>query len=837
VSERTQQRWLPDLRRSVGEAARRANTVEEALRGALSTICSHTGWHAARAQFSSEAGDLASRIVWHLEAPDRLPSLRTLAESRRHGAGAELVQRVLAQGAPAFRLAEGGLAPPTSASATATATFVFPALLRKRTLAALEFFSDHADALPERQLDNVAMACADLGELIERKPAEESLRRAERDYRDLFESAGEALLVLDAELRTVLDANPRACELCGWSWPELVASDLRSLWTGVPGSLASGGSGRFETMHRRHGGAELRLEVTVSPVRWRGRPAALALAREVPERERVLEALRASADRDRQLFEKSPQPMWVHDAQTFRFLAVNDAALRLYGHERHVFLKLSVSDLLAVPGRAPQDPAQDLPFEPAWAAAVQRHRVASGEAREMELSSHDIFYEGKRARLVAVADVTRRREAQARLLHAAFYDPLTGLPNRALFRERLELAHARTRRTPGAPFAVLFLDLDRFKLVNDSLGHEAGDELLVQVARRLESCRRKGDTVARLGGDEFTVLVESANGETEAIQVADRVHRSLLSPFRVRGHDVFARMSIGIALGGGETDRPETVLREADTAMYRAKVLGLRHAVFDRSMQEHALAALRTETELRRAAERQELLLHFQPIVELPGRKLLGVEALLRWQHRERGLLLPAEFLPLAEETGIVQDLGRWALEEACAQARALPPEVTLYVNLSGQELLQPGFVDQVRGALDRTSFPASRLLLELTESTLIETGPAGAGRLAELRSLGGRLCIDDFGTGYSSLSYLHQLPIDALKIDASFVRALPGDVRRVAIVQSILLLGRGLGIEVVAEGVETTAQAELLASLGCTRAQGYLFSRPMPLGALLAGP
>jgi diguanylate cyclase (GGDEF)-like protein len=464
---------------------------------------------------------------------------------------------------------------------------------------------------------------------------------------------------------------------------------------------------------------------------------------------------------------------------------------------------------------------------------VERHRTASGEAHDLELSVHEVVFEGRRALLVAASDVTARRKAQARLLQAAFYDPLTGLPNRALFKDRLEVAFARAKGREAARFAVLFLDLDRFKVVNDSLGHRAGDELLVQIARRLESCRRAGDTVARLGGDEFTLLVEGVTNDEEAIAIAERVHRALAPPYLIEGHEVFAGASIGIALGGPTTERVEHLLRDADTAMYRAKVRGCRHAVFDSSMHERAMAALRIENELRRALERGELRVHYQPIVDLGTGRALGVEALVRWEHRERGLVPPSEFIPLAEETGLVVPLGRWVLDEACRALSALPERLNLSVNLSGRQLLQPEFCSELKEMLARCRIEPSRLRLELTESMLIGNGAAALAALTQLRGAGVRLCIDDFGTGYSSLSYLHELPIDALKIDRSFVGAMGEDERKIKIVQSILLLGKGLGIDVVAEGVETAQQADLLRRLGCERAQGYFFARPAPLEQL----
>jgi len=539
----------------------------------------------------------------------------------------------------------------------------------------------------------------------------------------------------------------------------------------------------------------------------------------------VLDALRASEERYRILFENNPQPMWVEDAESGAFLAVNEAAVRHYGWPREKFLTLRSADLRLDPGAGAE--------QRAGSPAVERHRTASGEAHDLELSVHEVVFEGRRALLVAASDVTARRKAQARLLQAAFYDPLTGLPNRALFKDRLEVAFARAKGREAAPFAVLFLDLDRFKVVNDSLGHRAGDELLVQIARRLESCRRAGDTVARLGGDEFTLLVEGVSTADEAIAVSERVHRSLAPPYLIEGHEVFAGASIGIALGGPATERVEHLLRDADTAMYRAKVRGSRHAVFDSSMHERAMAALRIENELRRALERGEMRVHYQPIVELASGRTLGVEALVRWEHRERGLVQPSEFIPLAEETGLVVPLGRWVLDEACRALAALPERINLSVNLSGRQLLQQEFCQELREMLARCRIEPSRLRLELTESMLIGNGAAARAALTQLRGTGVRLCIDDFGTGYSSLSYLHELPIDALKIDRSFVGAMGDDERKIKIVQSILVLGKSLGIDVVAEGVETSQQAELLRRLGCEQAQGYFFARPVPLEQL----
>jgi diguanylate cyclase (GGDEF)-like protein/PAS domain S-box-containing protein len=805
----------PQLLRSIREAAQRADSREDALRAALQHICAATGWQAGRVEFA-DASDAPPHSVWHLDRPEQLPTLRPVAERRRRARGVGLAGKVLRDGAPQWR---------PDADDGEGSVFAFPAVVRQKTVAAVEFFSAATEPPDDALLTGVTRACAELGRVIEQKPAEGMLRKVERGYRDLFESVSEALIVVDSRTGIIQDANPRASDLFDVPRDRMLGSSVHGLWSDAGVARAAIERGRrFETLLRR-GNVETVLEVSASPVQYHGEPATLLLTREVTQRVRVLDALRASEERYRILFENNPQPMWVEDAESGAFLAVNEAAVRHYGWPREKFLTLRSADLRLDPGAAAE--------QRAGSPAVERHRTASGEAHDLELSVHEVVFEGRRALLVAASDVTARRKAQARLLQAAFYDPLTGLPNRALFKDRLEVAFARAKGREAAHFAVLFLDLDRFKLVNDSLGHRAGDELLVQIARRLESCRRAGDTVARLGGDEFTLLVEGIASDDEAVAVCERVHRALAPPYLIEGHEVFAGASIGIALGGPTTERVEHLLRDADTAMYRAKVRGSRHAVFDSSMHERAMAQLRIENELRRALERGEMRVHYQPIVELPSARTLGVEALVRWEHRERGLVPPSEFIPLAEETGLVVPLGRWVLDEACRALAALPGHISLSVNLSGRQLLQPEFCAELKEMLARCRIEPSRLRLELTESMLIGNGAAARAALTHLRATGVRLCIDDFGTGYSSLSYLHELPIDSLKIDRSFVGAMGDDERKIKIVQSILVLGKSLGIDVVAEGVETQQQADLLRRLGCERAQGYFFSRPVPLEQL----
>jgi diguanylate cyclase (GGDEF)-like protein/PAS domain S-box-containing protein len=440
------------------------------------------------------------------------------------------------------------------------------------------------------------------------------------------------------------------------------------------------------------------------------------------------------------------------------------------------------------------------------------------------------------------SDITARKMAEERLLHDAFHDHLTGLPNRALFMDRLGMAIAHAKRRLSYTYAVLFIDLDRFKNVNDSLGHSVGDELLIAVARRLESCLRPGDTVARLGGDEFTILLDEVTDVDHAVQVAQRLHREMVRPFKVQGHEVFVTMSLGITLGaGGHYDRPEEVLRDADTAMYGAKTSGkARDAVFDYQMHDRAVALLELETDLRRAIERAEFEIYYQPIVSLASGKIDAFEALLRWRHPRRGLLSPDSFVPVAEDTGLIVPIGWWVLHEACSQLaywQSLPwagRPLAVTVNLSGKQFMQADLVERVEEILHTTGIQPGSLRLEMTESTIMEQAEEAVEKLMALRRLGVKLYIDDFGTGYSSLSYLHRLPVDALKIDRSFISEMDSGSERAEIVGTIVTLARTLRMDVAAEGIETAEQVSRLRALACHYGQGYFFSEP--LGSTAAG-
>lgn len=431
-------------------------------------------------------------------------------------------------------------------------------------------------------------------------------------------------------------------------------------------------------------------------------------------------------------------------------------------------------------------------------------------------------------------DITQRKETEEQLLRDALHDGLTGLPNRVLFNDRLERSIARTKRDVQHHFAVLFLDVDRFKVINDSLGHGVGDQLLIAVANRLQEAVRPGDTVARLGGDEFTILLEDPQEPDDAVSVAQRIIQAVKQPFHLETREVFVTTSIGIALSSAGYQRPQDVLRDADTAMYRAKAQGRSgHQVFDATMHTRAVKLLELENDLRRAIDRQEFELFYQPILLIKERKLKGFEALVRWRHPQRGIVSPTEFVPIAEETGLILPIGRWVLNEACRQMaewqRQFPDNpMDINVNLSGRQLSQTDMVEQVMQALRQSGLKPQHLILEITESVVMENPESSIAMFERLKALGIQINIDDFGTGYSSLAYLQKFPVDTMKIDRSFISRIGQDPENAEIVRTIVALAHGLNIKVTAEGIETEEQLEKLASLSCENAQGYLFSKPL---------
>jgi diguanylate cyclase (GGDEF)-like protein/PAS domain S-box-containing protein len=437
--------------------------------------------------------------------------------------------------------------------------------------------------------------------------------------------------------------------------------------------------------------------------------------------------------------------------------------------------------------------------------------------------------------VITAIDISQRRALEEQLVHDAFHDSLTGLPNRALVLDRLGMVIRQTIRRRAHKFGVLFVDMDRFKIINDSMGHLEGDRFLIEISRRLEKCVRPGDTVARFGGDEFTILVDDVKGVGDCTLVAQRIQQQLSAPILVGGQDVFMTASIGIAMSDTGYERAEDVLRDADIAMYRAKARGgASYEVFDRSMHSHAVDLLRMEIELRRAMERNEFQVYYQPVVTLAEGRIAGFEALIRWNHPERGVVPPAEFIRMAEETGMIIEIDRYVLREACRQLKdwrsRLPgrEDLSISVNLSVKQFSRPDLADHVRNAIRQAGLEPGALRLEITESVLLDSSPSATDQLEALHKEGFRIYLDDFGTGYSSLSYLHRFPVDTLKIDRSFVMAMKPDGGGREIIRTIVALAQNLDLHVIAEGVETAMQRDALHELRCEYAQGYMYSKPV---------
>lgn len=437
--------------------------------------------------------------------------------------------------------------------------------------------------------------------------------------------------------------------------------------------------------------------------------------------------------------------------------------------------------------------------------------------------------------LLQVVNLTEQKWMEEKLRHRDFYDALTGLANRALFVNRVEQAVLRLERNASMQCAVLFLDLDRFKAVNDSLGHTIGDQLLSALAGRLESCVRRCDTLARLGGDEFAVLLESIDGLDDALSVCDRIHSTLKTPFKLSGYEVFANISIGVVCSSVGYEKSSDLLRNADTALNRAKSQGgACHTVFDQTMHQRAVALWQMANHAQLAVQREELKLRYQPIIDITTSRVVGVEALLRWHHPQHGSISPGKFIPVMEETGVITVIGQWVLREACKQVcewRASLPDdypLKISVNLSARQLAQQNLTEQVAQVLTETGLPEELLRLEVTETAIMHNSQVAVQTLTALKKLNISICIDDFGIGYSSLSRLQQLPIDTLKIDRSFIQNMSVKGGGTEILRTIIDLAENLGLDIVAEGVETIEQLETLRQLGCQHVQGFYFARPM---------
>ncbi len=669
---------------------------------------------------------------------------------------------------------------------------------------------------------------------------------SERRFQELFENAND--VVFTADLNWCLTSMNRAAErLTGYTREEALHQSVGKILP--PEHLAranemltglSGANGTYELEILARDGRRVPVEASIHHTYADGKPVGIqGIVRDITERKQAEVALRESEERYALAAQGANDGLWDWDLRTDRIY---------FSPRWKAMLGYSDDEIGTVPqewlSRVHDDDVAHLRSELAahgdgTTASLEceyRIRHRDGSLRWMLCRGLAVRDEQGRAYRVAGSqtDITERKRVEEQLLHDAFHDGLSGLPNRALFADRLGQAIRRADRHMDYRFAVVSLDIDRFKLVNDSLGHPAGDQLIKAIARRLELSLRATDTVARLGGDEFAILLADLAEPDDAVRVVERMQEGLAAPYNLNGHELFISASIGIVQSAREYARPEDYLGRADVAMYRAKVMGkARYVLFTPEMQSTTVALWQLETGLRQAIEQEEFRIHYQPIISLETGQMVGFEALLRWQHPQRGMVSPGEFIPVAEETGLIAPIGRWVLREAGRQARewaARFPSTDCFitVNLSGRQLGQPDFSQEIEEMLQQTGVDPGELKLEITESVIMENVEAASAVLTRLNSLNLRISVDDFGTGYSSLAALRRFPVSTIKIDRSFVSGMTTGSENEEIVRAIVMLAHNLGMDVVAEGIETPEQLAKLKALGCEYGQGFLFSRPV---------
>ena len=676
------------------------------------------------------------------------------------------------------------------------------------------------------------------------------LTEREERFRQIAENVREVFFVISAKTDEILYISPTYEKVWGRSCQSLY-EDPQSWLFAIHPEDSFKALATIETQFRTGDDFEeeyriIRPDESICWVRVRAFPVRdvmgkvnrfVGIAEDITKRREAEEALRKSEEQFRLTFEMAPIGMAISSLNG-KFERVNQALCDALGYSQEELLGVSFADI-----SHPED----------WDAHRNlEQKLIEGEESNFQIEKRFI---AKNRRIVdtllkvlvvrdpdgkplhfnnQIVDITERKSMEKQLLHDALHDALTGLPNRALFMDRLQQQLKRSQNKSSYLFAVLFLDLDRFKVVNDSVGHLIGDKLLIEIARRLEKSIAPTDTVARLGGDEFTILLENISSKLEATLVAESIYQTLSFPFQIEGYELFTTASIGIALSSVGYEKPEEIMRDADLTMYSAKEQGkARYEVFDNSLRDRALQRLELETDLRRAIERQEFEVYYQPITSLKLGTLSGFEALVRWNHPIKGRIQPGDFIPICEETGLIIPLSNWLLKDACRTTREWQlkypehPAIRMSINLSGQQFRESQLIEKVESVLEETGLEGKSLKLEITESTLIDNLEQVTDIILHLRTKEIQFSIDDFGTGYSSLSYLHRFPVDTIKIDRSFISQMQADDNS-AIVKAIVTLAHMLNMDVIAEGIETTSQLAQLRLLQCEYGQGFFFSKPL---------
>ncbi|MDJ0600080.1 MAG: EAL domain-containing protein [Crocosphaera sp.] len=687
-----------------------------------------------------------------------------------------------------------------------------------------------------------------LRDITENYEAQEALSKSEEKYRQIVETTTEGIWMLDQDNKTSF-VNQQMAQMLGYKIEEMVGKNLFDFVdfednTKVKKQIQEYCKSMGEThdlKFRCRDGRELWTIVSTNPMfdHQGNYVGLLGMITDISQRKKMEQALYESERRLEGILTSIQDVVWSFDVHFSRLIYINPAAQitlgfsleELYNHP-NLWLELIHND----DQQLVQNHRQILKE---IGHTEYKYRIIRNDGKIRWLSSRIRSVYDEKGNIIRIdgidSDITEQKQAEEQLQYNATHDPLTNLPNRILFMDRLKHAIERQKRHPNFTFTVLFLDLDEFKIINDSLGHSIGDKLLQEIAHRLQDGLRSNDTLARLGGDEFTILLEDIENIKDAIKIAKRIHLDLTKPFIIDQQDIFINTSIGIALSGSGYEKATEILRDADTAMYRAKADGKAcYAIFDRKMHERAVSRLQLETDLRIGINKQEFSLYYQPIISLKTGQLTGFEALIRWHHPHKNLISPAEFIPIAEETGLIIPIGEWTLKEACQQMKKWQTQFPNYshlkvaVNLSSKQLKCTNLLNTIDEILKDTKLDNKSLKLEITETLLMENLQTATEILLQIQERGIEICLDDFGTGYSSLSYLHRFPVNTLKIDRSFVMRMEPNNENAEIVRAIVSLAHILGLDIIAEGVETELQLAQLRWLDCEQGQGYFFAQPL---------